>query len=142
MDYKNQIRKLNYIINGINASYGKLAQKYGINYNALMMLNVLEEKKCTQKEICDILLLPKSTVHGILLDYVKKGYMTLEAGTNKKEKLITFTESGKAYMQQVMNEVHSVEIKAMEALGDEQCRQLMESNLLFYEAFKNEVEHE
>ena len=142
MDYLKQVKQLSYIINNINVVYGKLAQKHGISYNALLILSVLDEKICTQKEICDTLLLPKSTVHSILLEYIKKGYMTLEAGSNKKEKLIYFTESGKIYAKQIMDNVHSVEMKAMETMGSEQCKQLMESNQQFYEALEKEVEHE
>lgn len=85
MDYLKQVKQLSYIINNINVVYGKLAQKHGISYNALLILSVLDEKICTQKEICDTLLLPKSTVHSILLEYIKKGYMTLEAGSNKRK---------------------------------------------------------
>ncbi len=142
MDYLKQVKQLSYINNNINVVYGKLAQKHGISYNALLILSVLVEKICTQKEICDTLLLPKSTVHSILLEYIKKGYMTLETGSNKKEKLICFTESGKIYAKQIMDNVRSVEMKAMETMGSEQCNQLMELNQRFYEALEKEVEHE
>lgn len=141
---KEQIRMMNYAIDGIVSVYGNLAKKCGLSYNGLMVFYVIEEYgKCTQKKISEILQLSKSTVHSILLDFVKNGYVVLNTEeSNKKEKLIKLTQKGEIYVKEVMDKVHKVEIEAMKKLGEDICLQLVKSNTAFYEALKNEVENE
>ena len=90
---KEQIRMVNYAVDGIVSVYGALAKKCGLSYNGLMVLYVMEEyKKCTQKQISDILQLPKSTVHSILLEFIKNEYVILKTEEqNKKEKIIIYS---------------------------------------------------
>lgn len=137
-----QIRLMNCAINGTISVYGILARRYGLNYNSLMVVYTIENnEKCTQKLICDILQLPKSTVHSILLDFVKKEYMTLQTeAENKKEKIICLTAYGKSYFDEIMRDVHKNENKALEKIGSDICTQLVTSNLAFYEAFREEAE--
>lgn len=53
---KEQIRMMNYAVDGIVSVYSVLAKKCGLSYNGLMVLYVIEEyRKCTQKHICQIL---------------------------------------------------------------------------------------
>lgn len=142
MDYAQQLRQINYAYNATNAVYGKLAQRYGLNYNSLMLLYALDEGYHTQKELCEQLQLSKSTVHSILFDFIKKGYMYLDEGANRKEKTIMLTEAGYTYMHSILDEINVIELRTMELLGPEICRQLTDTNMRFYEVFKNEVENE
>lgn len=139
-----QIQQITYAINGTIFVYGTLAKRYNLNYNSLMVLYTLEgSEKCTQKDICDVLQLSKSTVHSILNDFVRKGYMTLQAEPgNRKEKIICLTPQGKIYLEEIMSKVHEIEKRVMLKLGSTLCSQLADSNTAFYEAFKAEVEHE
>ncbi len=141
---KEQIRMMNYAVDGIVSVYSVLAKKCGLSYNGLMVLYVIEEyRKCTQKHICQILQLSKSTVHSILLDFVKNKYVILKTEEgNKKEKLITLTPIGEIYLEEVMNKVHKVEIEAMKKIGENMCLQLVKSNIAFYKALKEEAENE
>lgn len=141
---KEQIRMVNYAVDGIVSVYGALAKKCGLSYNGLMVLYVMEEyEKCTQKQISDILQLPKSTVHSILLEFIKNEYVILKTEEqNKKEKIIIFTIKGKKYLEDIMDKVHKVEINAMKKIGEDMCLQLVKSNTAFCEALKNEVENE
>lgn len=141
---KERIRMMNQAINNTIASYSVLARKQGLSYNALMVLYFLEDnEKSTQQNICDTLQLPKSTVHSILLDFVKKGYMTLQTTVeNRKEKIIFITDRGKEYLQTILEPVHNAESRTMERLGNELCSQLIVSNKAFCEIFSQEVENE
>lgn len=141
---KDQLCELCYAINATNAVYGKLAKKLGISYNALMILYSIEENKnCTQKHICEELQFSKSTVHSILLDFIKKGYMYLELSKdNKKEKIIYLTPKGEEYLNKIMSKVHSIEIRAMEKLGENLRKQLVKSSIEFYKTLNKEVEDE
>ena len=119
------------------------AKKHQLNYNALVILYTLNDyKKCTQKQICEWWALPKQTVHGILLDFEKKGYITITASTkNKRERLIAFTENGEIFASSILNRLYQMEENAMHKLGEEKRKQLIESNTKYYELLKEEIEN-
>ena len=49
----------------------------------------------------------KQTVHGILLDFEKKGYITITSNDkNKRERLIAFTEKGKLFAASVLEKFY------------------------------------
>ena len=138
-----QLRAVYETINGINALYGTMARRFGLNYNSLMMFNLLEDgNPYTQQDVCHILQLPKSTVHSILKDFMKNGYVFLDDGANKKEKVIQLTDSGQAYVREVVGVMRRAEIKALDSLGEAGCEQLVRVNEAFYEALKKEVNDE
>ena len=108
--------------------------------DSLYTLN--DYKKCTQKQICEWWALPKQTVHGILLDFEKKGYITITASTkNKRERLIAFTENGEIFASSILNRLYQMEENAMHKLGEEKRKQLIESNTKYYELLKEEIEN-
>lgn len=140
--YLQQVEQINTAYSKTSAAYGQWAKARGLNYNSLLMLCVLEEKgSCTQKTVCDELLLPKSTVHSILLDFMKKGYMALNAAPdNKKEKIVVLTEAGKAFSDDILTKLHNLEVRTMERLGPDLSAQLVHTTVLFYEYFKEEAD--
>ena len=86
--------------------------------------------------------LPKQTVHGILLDFEKKGYLNIRANAeNKRERLITFTERGTEFASSVLEPLLSMEEHAMLQLGEEKRQQLIDTNMEYYELLKQEIEH-
>ena len=139
---KEQLEKINSTINKIEALYGEMGKKYGLNYNALMVLYSIDGiEKCTQKQIADMWHLPKSTVHSIFRDFEKKGYVIIEPDDkNKKEEIIVFTEEGKEYKNRVLSEIKEIEYAVIEAIGEDVTNQLLSSNEAFYKALKNEVD--
>ena len=139
-----QIHQMYYVINGITASYGTLAKRYGLNYNTLMALYTLEEReRCTQKDLCEALQLSKSTIHSMTLNFIKKNLLTTRTDpANKKEKLLCLTSEGKAFLDRITSDLHKVEERALGAIGEEMCEKLVQSNIAFYEAFRAETERE
>lgn len=143
MDLREQIRLVNTALSRTMDLYRIWAKKHELNYNALLILYTLDDyKTCTQKQICDWWALPKQTVHGILLDFEKKGYITITANArNKRERLIAFTEKGKSYASSILNKLYEMEENAMYKLGDEQRSQLILNNTNYYELLKEEIEN-
>ena len=130
MQIREQIKLVNIALSGTLDLYRIWAKKHQLNYNALVILYTLNDyKKCTQKQICEWWALPKQTVHGILLDFEKKGYITITASTkNKRERLIAFTENGEIFASSILNRLYQMEENAMHKLGEEKRKQLIESN--------------
>lgn len=143
MEIREQIKLVNIALSGTLDLYRVWAKKHQLNYNALVILYTLNDyKECTQKQICDWWALPKQTVHGILLDFEKKGYITITANAeNRRERLITFTEMGTVFASSVLDKLHQMEENVMYNLGEEKRRQLIESNTKYYELLKEEVEN-
>lgn len=143
MQIREEIKLVNIALSGTLDLYRTWAKKHKLNYNALVILYTLNDyKECTQKQICDWWALPKQTVHGILSDFEKKGYITITANTeNKRERLIAFTESGKRFASSILDKLHQMEESAMHKLGEEKRKQLIESNTKYYELLKGEIEN-
>lgn len=143
MQIREQIKLVNIALSGTLDLYRIWAKKHQLNYNALVILYTLNDyKKCTQKQICEWWALPKQTVHGILLDFEKKGYITITASTkNKRERLIAFTENGEIFASSILNRLYQMEENVMHKLGEEKRKQLIESNTKYYELLKEEIEN-
>ncbi len=128
MNYRETMSRLNNALNNIDSAYAVIAKKHGLTFNALMTVCLIDESdNVTQKEICDALHLPKSTVHSILLDFMKQEYIALVNGSNKKEKYVVFTESGSLSFSQVIDEIKRFEDKVLSALGEDTCSFLVET---------------
>lgn len=143
MEIREQIKLVNIALSNTLDLYRVWAKKHQLNYNALVILYTLEDYKiCTQKQICDFWALPKQTVHGILQELEKKGYITIsDNAENKRERLVQFTESGEVYALSVLRQLHEMEENAMRNLGSEQREQLITSNTKYYELLKEEIQN-
>lgn len=143
MNLREQINLVNIAISSTLDLYRIWAKKNHINYNALLILYTLDDyQECTQKQICMWWALPKQTVHGILIELEKQGYLHMkENEKNKRERLISFSEAGRVYADAILKPLHEMEERAMEKLGEEVSQQLIQSNMAYYKALKEEVEH-
>lgn len=143
MEIREQIKLVNTALSGTLDLYRIWAKKNDLNYNALVILYTLDDNKtCTQKQICEWWALPKQTVHGILQDFEKKGYVTGSAsGGNKRERPIEFTQSGRDYARAILEPLYVMEEKAMEKLGEERRNQLITCNAAYYELLKEEIKN-
>lgn len=143
MEIHEQIKLVNIALSGTLDLYRIWAKKHQLNYNALVILYTLNDYKiCTQKQICDWWALPKQTVHGILLDFEKKGYISITANEeNKRERLITFMDDGRKFASSIIDKLHQMEENAMYKLGDEKRKQLIDSNIKYYELLKEEIQN-
>lgn len=143
MEIREQIRLVNAALSGTLDLYRIWAKKHNLNYNALVILYTLDDYKvCTQKQICKWWALPKQTVHGILLDFEKKGYLISKANPeNKRERLITFTEKGKVFASSILDQLYNMEENSMKKLGTEQRKQLIACNKKYHELLKAEIEN-
>lgn len=143
MKIREQIQLVNVALSSTLDLYRIWAKKYQLNYNTLVILYTLYDyKECTQKQICDWWALPKQTVHGILRDFEKKGYITISANTkNKRERIIVFTKSGEIFARDILEKLHQMEESAMYKLGDETRKQLVDCNMQYYQLLKEEIQN-
>lgn len=143
MELREQIKQVNTALSSTLDLYRIWAKRMNIHYNALLVLYTLKDYgECTQKQICSWWALPKQTVHGILQELEKQGYLRIRANMeNKRERLVSFSQTGDAYASRILTPLQEMEERAMEALGEEGRKQLIESNQLYYECLRKEIEH-
>lgn len=122
--------------------YGEWARRHGMSYNTMMTLYALDLRDgVTQKEITEGWLLPKQTVHTVVKELERRGYVRLDTGRDKKEKRIFFTPEGRAYAREQLADLYAMEDRALEAIGAQAAQAVVTGQLAFTAAFAQEVRH-
>lgn len=140
MNSREIMSQLSEMLNDIDAVYMQIAKRHGLSYNALMMFYMADDSdQLTQKQVCDALHLPKSSVHSILSDLIRKGYMELTEGGNHKEKYIAVTEDGKALMQKINADTDKIEGNTLTSIPESDLRHFMHTTKALTEKMTEEV---
>lgn len=143
MNHREMMARLNAALNHVDASYAAIGKRYGLTFNALMMVYlIVESKGITQKQLCDALHLPKSTVHSILREWLETDYVQLREGGNKKEKLIAITATGGKFFERIRIETDHLEKNVLDAFGEENCSFFLASAERLAELLQNETAKE
>lgn len=119
----------------INDIYDKLAKSQGITVNTWCVLYIIDQHPncCTLKFICEKSLLPKQTVHNILVNLADKGYLERKLqADDKRNKLITFTPLGQAYADDILGMFYTLEEQAFTNMGLENRSKFLESSAMFF----------
>ena len=72
-------------------------------------------------------------------DLERRGYVSLRAGRDQKEKLVDLTPAGRAFAAPCLQEIYELEDRAVDAMGQERFREMVEANTAFTRAFAREV---
>ena len=88
--FRKQQKDFSSVWSHTNILYQKWAEHMGISYAAFMTLYGLDVRgSMTQKNICDFCGFTKQTVNGVVHDFVKQGYVSLEAGRRDRNEKIS-----------------------------------------------------
>lgn len=122
----------------MNMIYEDYARSVDIPYTTLYILSYIARNDgCTQKAICEKTFLPKQTVNTVITGFYKKGLVTLvEDKNDRRTKLISLTESGRAYAEKVIPQISAAEREAMESLTEQQRGSLLEGMRIYGKAFR------
>ena len=125
-----------------NELYAALAKRQSISYNTLLTLYAIDQDQgATQSQLANIWLIPKQTLNTVIRSLMEKGYVTLKAGQNQKEKLVYFTQTGQEYASRVLQDVYRMEDQAIAQIGTQQFLRMVEITRDFTLAFEQEVNH-
>ena len=128
---------------GLQHLYEQWAKRYGLTAHAMFVLYCIAkgEGRCTQKQICEQLLLPKQTVHTILNGFEEKGWLVRQVmEMDKRNKHLLLTAKGAEYADGVLGELAKREDAAMGRMHPQQRRTMLESNSQFFETFSRVME--
>jgi len=109
--------------------YNDLARSEGLTLASLTVLHVLlKEKNCTHKTIADATYFPKQTVNAIIKSFKDKGIINppVESASDKRNKVLTFTVSGRKYALDIVKKAKSIELHALDILGEENRKILID----------------
>ena len=124
---------------GVNEAYEQWAKKWGLTSNTLFVLYAIHERpqECTQRYICERLLLPKQTINTILAGLEKKGLIFREiALTDKRNKLVRLTGAGEQYTKILLKALAEAEGAALEAMSLEQRQAFITTSDLFLQQLR------
>ncbi len=122
MDMPSEAKRLDDIWQSIDSVYEYYAKQLGLNSTTLYLLHIIHTSEpCTQKQICDIMMLPKQTVNTIVRDYQNKGLLeTTESPEDRRQKHVRLTRRGKDYCNQILPPVAEAEAYAMAQFTDDE----------------------
>lgn len=118
------------------AAYELYARKYNLTAKELFVLDIVwfAPDGCLQSEICERLSATKQTVSAIIKKFWKLGYISLtESETDRRNKIVRFTDMGKEYATKIIPPAANAEIDAMSELdlSDEDIAELVRLTTLF-----------
>ena len=116
------------------AAYELYARKYGLTAKELFVLDIIwfAPDGCLQSEICERLSATKQTVSAIIKKFWKLGYLSLtESESDRRNKIIRFTEAGVEYTKKIIPPAANAEIDAMAELSGEDIVELVRITTLF-----------
>lgn len=130
---------------GTNAVYERWAKEQGLNNNLLLTLYLLNEypSNCTQRLICEKLMLPKQTVNSILIGLETKGFVKKTVSPNdKRMKFLVFTASGKKYADTLLQKMNDFEERALLRMNSAQWKALLEGGFAFMDALRKTLDEQ
>lgn len=116
------------------AAYEFYVRKHALTAKELFVLNILwfAPDGCLQSDICDRLSATKQTVSTIIKKFLKQGYLTMEESpTDRRNKIVRFTEAGFQYAGQIIQPAAKAEVDAMVELRDENIAEFVRITTLF-----------
>ena len=119
-----------------HAVYANCARANELTVNELFVLDILWFAKggITQTEIFERLSANKQTISAVITRFVKNGYITLaEKDSDRRNKVIRFTEKGKEYAEKIIPPAADAENLAMADLSEEEMKELVRLTIKFTE---------
>lgn len=114
-DSTENARRLILAATRMDGVYYYFARCSGLPENLLALLYALEDgRPHSQKEICEDWMIPKTTINTIVREQVAAGHITLRAGAGRREKIISLTESGRAFAREALRGICAAERAAVE----------------------------
>ena len=118
----------------ISDFFSEYAASVGVTFAAFKVLGIIYKRKtCTQKDIIQLTYLPKQTVNAIINNFNKQGIIKepFESKNDKRNKVITFTEKGQIYAEEIISKIRRATFRALDNIGEEKRNALIESLTTF-----------
>lgn len=120
-----QLAAYNRVLKENNDIYREAVKALGLHDGAFWILYALradgvDGAELTQKEICDILCLPKQTTNSALKKLEAAGYLELRAGKDRRRKYVRLTQVGQTLAQRTADRLIAAENRSISRLTEEE----------------------
>lgn len=114
---------------GVSGFYNEYAKSVGLTLAEFKVLAILKKvENPTQAKIVQLAYLPKQTVNVIIKGFLKKELIkTIESDTDKRNKVISFTNKGKKYADELISKAKDIEYRALASMGEERIKSLLDA---------------
>lgn len=114
-----EISSLSLLISKINGLNSNWAKEHEINpYQIKPLYALYLDSTMTQTQIAECCSLPKQTVSNTIRQLKNQGFITLKSSSSdKREKAICITESGKAYLENATEPIVDLEKRIIARMG-------------------------
>lgn len=138
---KQLIKKLAITLNEMDHVYELYAKKYNLSYTSLQIINLITEiEDCTQKKICEVSFLPKQTVSSIIKSLNNQDIIQLTIdSTNKRSKIISFTEYGLEFSNKLIPTIKNSEIYSINQLNEKESYNMIHSLEIYCQQLKRNL---
>ena len=138
LDLKSTIRRYYQIWLETNELYSQWAEQHGITINTLLVLYMVRNtERCTQTDLCRMLMLPKQTVNSILKNLESRGYVSQQTDSaDRRNKIIIFSPEGRDYAEHVLAELYEAESEAFNAMSPEEVNGLISHSGAYLRHFR------
>ena len=136
---KRQLARFNHIMQGIERVYEDYAKSVGLTYMSLTVLQIIcyNETPPTQKEICEQSHYNKQIVNSIIKGFTDKDYLEFrEVESDRRNKQVLLTESGKKYADEILTPLWEIEQKSVTVLSDKERDNLIDMLDRCYDGYK------
>lgn len=142
--YKQHINELMSALSQIDALYADWAKKNNQNYYMSHIFYVIYmSSPLKQKEIVIRAGMPKQTVNSVILQLLKKEYISLNTDiTDKRSKIITMTEKGRSLAQSVFEPLLTCEMAALEKIGIKRVENMLGTLKEYSQYLKQKMQEE
>lgn len=126
------------------AAYELYARKHNLTAKELFVLDIIwfSPDGCLQTDICERLSATKQTISAIIKKFLKKGYVTLtESETDRRNKIIRFTDEGREYVRGIIPPAANAEIDAMAQMPGEDIAELVRLTTVFSRHMREKFEN-
>lgn len=143
-------------IQKVNQVYGKWTSAHGMTlyemqiYYRIMERSLQKEQAyitqkeqayITQKELCDELDAPKTSINSIIKRQLKTGYIEMEVNpANRREKIISLTETGKQYARELVLPLFQSEEEAAAQFTEQEMTEAIRMQEKFADALAKSME--
>lgn len=131
------------VFSSVERDWARFARCFGLSATELNLLYFIDECEgaATQSDACAQLGLSKQVVNLAVKTLLKKDLVKLEeAPTDRRRKIMAFTEAGKALSQRIVKACDAADRACVEALSPEEMSQLMRFANLYASTFAKAVD--
>lgn len=143
MNDRDRVNAVFEAVNVIDRTYEKWCKKLGIEYYDMIMYYTLveyDDVPITQKQICEDMDIPKTTVNSVIKKQIRLGYIELQVNPdNRKEKWIILTDKGKKYAHDLIDPLFKIEEESITLLSDEKIEEITRSLSIYSNSLKKKL---